>query len=82
MSKVSSLCSMKLAGDIAYALYNIEVEEQCQKAEEALANKTMLLDNVINTVSNVTITTTDLDLRITLYNPIAENFLVMLLGKC
>ena len=64
----------EVAGDIAYALYNIEVEEQRQKAEEALAKKTMLLDNIINRASNIAIATTDLDLRITSYNPIAEKF--------
>lgn len=64
----------EVAGDIAYALYIIEVEEQHQKAEEALAKKTMLFDNIINRASNVAVATTDLDLRITSYNPMAEKF--------
>jgi len=64
----------EVAGDIAYALYNMEVEEQRQKADEALAEKTMLLDNIINRASSVAIATTDLDLRITSYNPIAQKF--------
>jgi len=64
----------EVAGDIAYALYNIEVEEQRKLTQKKLAEKTMLLDNVINRASNVAIATTDLDLRITSYNPIAQKF--------
>ena len=64
----------EVAGDIAYALYIIEVEEQHQKAEEALAKKTILFDNIINRASNVAVATTDLDLQITSYNPMAGKF--------
>ncbi len=45
-----------------------------KQEEEALAKKTMLLDNVINRASNVAIATTDLDMRITSYNQTAEKF--------
>ncbi len=45
-----------------------------KRAKKDLAKKTMLLDNIINRASNVAIATTDLDLCITSYNPIAEKF--------
>ncbi len=45
-----------------------------KQAETKLANKTMLLDNITNRASNVSIITTDLDLKITTYNPFAEKF--------
>ena len=64
----------EVAGDIAYALYNIEVEGKHKMAVGALAEKTMLFDNVINRASKVAMATTDLDLRITSYNPMAEDF--------
>ena len=45
-----------------------------KEAETKLANKTMLLDNITNRASNISIITTDIDLKITTYNPFAEKF--------
>ncbi len=45
-----------------------------KRTEEALADKTMLLDSILYSASDVAIATTDLDLRITYYNPMAEKF--------
>ena len=44
-----------------------------KKAEEALAYKTMMLDNILRTATDVAIATTDMDLIITYYNPMAEH---------
>jgi len=41
-------------------------------AEEKLAGKTTLLNNILRSASDVAIATTDLDFRITYYNPMAE----------
>jgi len=43
-------------------------------AEEALQEKTMMLDNILQSARGVSIATTDLDFRITYYNPLAEEF--------
>ncbi len=45
-----------------------------KQSEKELTEKTMLLDYVINRASNLAIATTDLDMRITLFNPVAEKF--------
>ncbi|OQX77084.1 MAG: hypothetical protein B6D64_08805 [Bacteroidetes bacterium 4484_276] len=52
---------------------SIDITERKQ-AETKLANKTMLLDNITNRASNISIITTDLDLKIISYNPFAEKF--------
>ncbi len=51
----------------------IDITEE-RKTEAALADKTMLLDSILHSASDVAIATTDLDLRITYYNPMAEEF--------
>ncbi len=43
-----------------------------KRAEEALAEKTMYLDNILRNSTEYAISTTDLDFRITYYNPMAE----------
>jgi len=43
-------------------------------AEEALREKTTMLDNILRSARDVAIATTDLDFRITYYNPMAEKF--------
>ena len=45
-----------------------------KQAEEALAEKTMMLDNIMRSASTIAIATTDLDFRIIYYNPAAERF--------
>ncbi len=45
-----------------------------KKAEKEIREKTNLLDNVINRASSIAIATTDLDMRITSFNPIAQKF--------
>ena len=45
-----------------------------RQAEEGLADKTVMLDNILRSAADMAIATTDLDLRITYYNPIAERF--------
>ncbi|MCD6588021.1 MAG: PAS domain S-box protein, partial [Candidatus Fermentibacteraceae bacterium] len=42
--------------------------------EEALAYKAMMLDNILRTATDVAIATTDMNLVITYYNPVAEHF--------
>jgi len=49
-------------------------ETRARKSEEALTRKTELLDSILQTASDVAIATTDLDLRITYYNSMAEKF--------
>ncbi|RKX27097.1 MAG: hypothetical protein DRP47_07095 [Candidatus Zixiibacteriota bacterium] len=41
-------------------------------AEEALREKTIMLDNILRSANDMAIVTTDLDFRITYFNPIAE----------
>ena len=45
-----------------------------EQVEEALAEKTMYLDNILRSATEYAIVTTDLDFRITYYNPLAERF--------
>ena len=45
-----------------------------KRAEEALAEKTIYLDNILRSATEYAIVTTDLDFRITYYNPLAEQF--------
>ena len=44
------------------------------RAEEALAEKSMYLNNILRSATEYAIATTDLDFRITYYNPLAEEF--------
>jgi PAS domain S-box-containing protein len=43
-------------------------------AEDMLAEKTMYLDNILSSSTEYAIATTDIDFRITYYNPLAEQF--------
>jgi|GEM_PF-815671 len=43
-----------------------------KRAEEALRAKTMMLNNILHSAHDIAIATTDLDFRITYYNPMAE----------
>jgi len=45
-----------------------------KQAEEALSEKTIMLDNILRSSTDMAIATTDLDFRITYYNPMAEKF--------
>jgi len=63
-----------IASNITYALHSIEVEEDRKHAEEALKEKTIYLDNILRSSTEMAIATTDLDLRIEYYNPMAEDF--------
>ncbi|MBU8933421.1 MAG: PAS domain S-box protein [candidate division Zixibacteria bacterium] len=58
----------KLAG---YRGVDKDITERKQ-VEEALREKTTMLDNILRSASDVAIATTDLDYRITYYNPMAE----------
>jgi len=52
---------------------SIDITES-KKAEEALSEKTLILDNLLKSSVDMAIATTDLDFRITYFNPIAETF--------
>ncbi|MBU8913879.1 MAG: PAS domain-containing protein [Spirochaetales bacterium] len=43
-----------------------------RRTQQALAEKTTLLDNILSSASDVAIVTTDLEFRITFFNPMAE----------
>ena len=45
-----------------------------KRAEKAVAEKTMMLDSILRSANTIAIATTDLDFRITYYNPTAEEF--------
>jgi PAS domain S-box-containing protein len=45
-----------------------------KKAEKEIREKNSLLDSILNRAGNVGITTTDMDFRITTYNPMAKKF--------
>ena len=45
-----------------------------KQTEQALAEKSMYLDNILRSATEYAIATTDLDFRITYYNPLAEQF--------
>ncbi len=51
----------------------VDITEQV-KAEEELAEKSIYLDNILRSATEYAIVTTDLDLYITYYNPLAEQF--------
>lgn len=46
--------------------------KKCRQAEELLAEKSIYLNNILESATEYSIATTDLDFRITGYNPIAE----------
>ncbi len=50
-----------------------DITEQKQM-KEALAEKTVMLDNILKSAVDMAIATTDMDFRITYFNPIAEIF--------
>jgi len=50
-----------------------DISKRKQMAE-TLAEKTIMLDNILKSAVNMAIATTDLDFRITYFNPIAEKF--------
>ena len=45
-----------------------------KQVEEKLAKKTLYLDNILNNASDSAIATTDIDFRISYFNPLAETF--------
>lgn len=49
-----------------------EARKQLEQAHELLAEKSMYLDNILRSATEYAIATTDLGLRITYYNPMAE----------
>jgi len=49
----------------------IDITER-KRMEEALQEKTLMLDNILRSAQGVAIATTDLEFRITYYNPMAE----------
>ena len=51
----------------------VDITER-KKAEKALSEKTLMLDNILKSSVDMAIATTDLDFRITYFNPIAETF--------
>ncbi len=51
----------------------VDITERVQ-AEAALAEKSIYLDNILRSSTEYAIATTDLDFRITYYNPLAEQF--------
>ncbi|OQX81253.1 MAG: hypothetical protein B6D61_00965 [Bacteroidetes bacterium 4484_249] len=53
--------------------FNIDITGRRQ-AKKTLAEKTILHENILDRASNIAIATTDLDLRITTYNRVAEKF--------
>ncbi|NIA16544.1 MAG: response regulator, partial [Nitrospiraceae bacterium] len=60
-----------LAG-MAFGLRHVrERVHERDRAEDALREKTMMLDNILWSARDVAIATTDLDYRITYYNPVA-----------
>ena len=58
--------------DIVGAIGSFEDISERKQAEIALDEKTMMLDNLLKSSIDVAIATTDLDFRITYYNPLAE----------
>jgi len=64
-----------LIGLIALVFSTRNIQQRvCERnqAEKVLREKTTLLNNILNSASDVAIATTDLDFRITYYNPMAE----------
>ena len=52
----------------------VEDITESKQTEMALAEKTIMLDNILRSANNTAIATTDLNFRITYYNPAAEKF--------
>ena len=73
-SWIRVISSSGLSKDGTCAVFNgliMDVTETKQD-EEDLAYKTMMLDNILQSASDVAIATTDMDMIITFYNPMAE----------
>ncbi|RLD55405.1 MAG: hypothetical protein DRJ01_16710, partial [Bacteroidetes bacterium] len=65
----------KTAKNEKRAILGISIDiTESKKAEEALSEKTLMLDNILMSSVDMSIATTDLDFRITYFNPIAETF--------
>ena len=64
---------LKLDGNnkVLLSLTNIT---DLKQAKESLAEKSLYLDNILRNSTGYAIATTDIDLRITYYNPMAEQF--------
>ncbi|HEY86007.1 MAG TPA: PAS domain S-box protein, partial [Chloroflexi bacterium] len=52
----------------------LETAPAAAEREQALAEKTLYLDNILQSATGYAIAATDLDFRITYYNPLAEEF--------
>ncbi len=61
-------------GEVKYLDGFIMDESRRKTVERTLAEKTMMLDNILRSASGYAIATTDLDFRITYYNPVAEEY--------
>ena len=61
----------EIAGDMAFALYNIEVEEQRQAAERAMQKNEQWLAATLRNLSEAVVTTNEQG-TVTFFNPIAE----------
>ncbi|MCP4658193.1 MAG: response regulator [bacterium] len=62
----------RLGPVVERALRETEERRHAKRAEKALAEKTLHLDNILRSSTEYAIVTTDLDFRITYYNPRAE----------
>ena len=62
----------QLGDDLAYGIMALRAQAEHKQVEEALAEKTMYLDNILRGSTEYAIATTDLNFRITYYNPMAE----------
>ncbi len=68
-----SLAAWKSGEELFFTAIIRDITGRVQ-AEEALAEKSMYLDNILRSATEYAIATTDLDFRITYYNPLAEQF--------
>ena len=62
----------EVAADIAFALYNLEVETKQKKAEIALEDQRQWLDGTLSSIGDAVIAT-DTEARVTFMNHVAEN---------
>ena len=65
---------LKKEGKIVGVLGIIRDISERVQAQEALAEKALMLDNILRSAADMAIATTDMDFRITYYNPLAEKF--------